>query len=70
MMDQGDLTATNQGDRSAFDEQPVRWRQRLRGIGNGARAPWRRFRWRSEDTLALLITALPVVVIFLVLLLP
>jgi energy-coupling factor transporter transmembrane protein EcfT len=45
-------------------------RQRLLGIGNDARAAWHRFHWRSEDTLALLITAIAVLVIFMVLLRP
>ena len=58
------------GDESASAGQTLRWHQRLWGIGKGARAAWHRFHWRREDTLALLIAAIAILVIFMVLLRP
>jgi len=50
--------------------QTLRWSQRLWGIGKDARAAWHRFHWRSADTVALVIVAIGVLVIFMVLLRP
>ena len=60
----------HRGDGSASAGQTLRWRPRLRGVGKDARAAWHRFHWRSEDTLALLIAAIAVLVMFMVLLRP
>ena len=48
-------------------EQTLRRRPRLWGIGKAPRAAWHRFHWGSEDTLALLIVAIAILVIFMVL---
>jgi hypothetical protein len=55
---------------SASTGQTLRWHQRVWGIGKGARAARHRFHWHSEDTLALLIVAIAVLVIFMVVLRP
>jgi hypothetical protein len=55
---------------SASTGQTLRWHQRLRGIRKGARAAWHRVHWHSEDTLALLIAAIAVLVIFMMVLRP
>ena len=51
-------------------DQTLRRRPRLWGIGKGARATWHRFHWGSEDTLALLIAAIAVLVICILVLQP
>jgi hypothetical protein len=51
-------------------DQTLRQHQRLWGIGKAPRAAWHRFHWGSEDTLALLIVAITVLVICMMVLQP
>ncbi|HZP34373.1 MAG TPA: hypothetical protein VFB23_13530 [Candidatus Acidoferrales bacterium] len=55
---------------SASAGQTLGERERRGGIRKGARRAWRRLHWGSEDTLALVIAAIGVLVILFVLLQP
>jgi len=58
----------HEGDESAPAGQTLGWRRRLLGIGNDARMAWQAFHWRSEDTLALVVVAIVLLVLVMVLL--
>lgn len=67
-MDQDDGSAgQTPGD---TPDKKLGWPKRLRSLRNGPRAAWHQFHWRAEDTLALVVTAAIVLLIFLVLLRP
>ncbi len=60
----------HQDDEPASTGHKLRWSRRLWPIRSFSRGGRHRFHWSSEDTLAVIITAIGVLVMFMVLLRP